>query len=389
MIEKRLMMAVGIAVLATSAPALAHNLALALEKNGQLTWTNEVNRNAIYRVEWASKPGGPWHSFTYQPIHMIDARSSTSFSVAVPMFYRVVMETNQPPAGMVWIDGGDFVMGDTQGVGGPDETPVHTNYISGFWMDKMEVTKAKWDEVYNWAITNNYTFDNTGSGKTNDHPVQMINWYDCAKWCNARSQLEGRTPCYYTSAELKAIYMNGQINLANDWVDWGANGYRLPTEAEWEKAARGGRQGHLFPWGEDTISHNHANFYSSWLNGNPVYPYDVSPTEGYHPEYSNGLDPYTSPMGSFAANGYGLHDMAGNVWEWCWDWYDSAWYANTGATQADTHGPTSGLQRVQRGGSWANNAYEARCAKRNEASDWFPTPNPNSNKTGFRCVRRR
>jgi len=108
-------------------------------------------------------------------------------------------------------------MGDTHGVGYPDELPVHTNFISGFWMDAMEVTKAKWSEVYNWAITNGYLFSNVGSGKTNNHPVHTVNWYDCVKWCNARSQKEALTPCYYIDPIHFNLYKTGDFNVSNSW----------------------------------------------------------------------------------------------------------------------------------------------------------------------------
>ena len=352
--------------------SLGQEPVITLEHNGQLTWTNEVNTNGLYRVEWASKLGGPWHSFTYQPLHTIDAHNSTSFTVDVPMFYRVVMMTDQPPVGMVWIDGEDLEQGQT-GIA----EPVHTNFVSGFWMDETEVTKAKWDEVYNWAITNGYTFDHAGSGKTSSHPVQTVSWYDCVKWCNARSQMEGLTPSYYLDADFINVYRTGATDVQNAWVRWTSGGYRLPTEAEWEKAARGGRQGRLFPWGGDTIAHSQANYCAT-----NSYSYDVSPTQGFHPTYNDSVMPYTSPAGSFPANGYGLHDMAGNVWEWCWDWY-----ADYSATyQTDPHGPEtgqSGAYRVLRGGSWLHDAYHSRCAYRG----YYDPPNYEDNSLGFRCVR--
>jgi formylglycine-generating enzyme len=282
-----------------------------------------------------------------------------------------------PSAGMVLIPAGNFQMGDTFSEGWSAELPLHTVYVSAFYMDRHEVTKALWDEVYTWAVGNGYSFDNAGSGKAANHPVHTINWYDMVKWCNARSEMEGRTPAYYTSSSRTSanIYRTGQVNVQNDWVRWDA-GYRLPTEAEWEKAARGGQSGRRFPWG-DTINHNHANYRA---NGS-AYSYDTSPytTWTYHPTYNTGGTPYTSPVGSFAANGYGLYDMAGNVWEWTWDWYGSSYYGSSPGS--DPRGPATGSPRVSRGGGWLNFASRCRVAGRDHIS-----PDDAYYYVGFRVV---
>jgi formylglycine-generating enzyme required for sulfatase activity len=259
------------------------------------------------------------------------------------------------PSGMALIPAGSFTMGDSLD-GSSYALPLHDVYVSGFYMDRYEVTKALWDEVYQWATNHGYSFEYGAQGKANNHPAHSMTWYDAVKWCNARSEKEGRTPAYYTDAGLSARYRTGQVGL---FVNW-SSGYRLPTEAEWEKAARGGASGHRFPWADtDNITHSRANYYSD-----SGYGYDISPTRGCHPAFAPGDWPYTSPVGYFAANGYGLYDMAGNVWEWCWDWYGS--YSS--GSQTDPRGPASGSGR---GGSWDSYAIYCRAAYRNGGDPAF------------------
>ncbi|MCX6874352.1 MAG: SUMF1/EgtB/PvdO family nonheme iron enzyme [Verrucomicrobia bacterium] len=288
--------------------------------------------------------------------------------------FRISADDNPVPPGFALIPAGPFQMGDQSSplVGYPFELPVHTVQVSAFYMGKCEVTKEEWDAVRTWGLANGYTDLPAGNGgyasKGANHPVHSITWYDMVKWCNARSQKEGLTLCYTVSG---ATYKTGQSAPV---CNWSANGYRLPTEAEWEKAARGGVAGKNFPWGTDTITHSQANYESS-----PSYAYDVSPTRGYHPTYNTGDAPHTSPVGSFAPNGYGLYDMAGNVWEWCWDWYGSY----TSGSQTDPRGATSGSYRVIRGGGWAGITIGCRAAYRNNG---YP-PDYSNYRMGFRPAR--
>ena len=362
---------------ATAAEPVIKNLDVVRE---ELTFT-EVSGALSYRVEWsATMAPGSW-SREAPGVPLIPAIGLGDRTVKIGIigslcFYRVVAEMAPPvPQGFVLIPAGSFQMGDTFAEAEIDERPVHAVNVSAFYLQARETTKAEWDAVYTWALANGYSFDNTGAGKAANHPVQQVfSWYDVVKWCNARSEKEGLVPCYYTNAARTAVYKTGQVNATNDQVLWTANGYRLPTEAEWEKAARGGLQGKRFSWG-DTITHSLANYYSS-----SDYAYDTSATRGYHPLYNSGSQPYTSPVGSFAPNGYGLYDMTGNVWEWCWDRYSSSYY--TSAATTDPRGPASGSLRVVRGGSWDDFAIDSRVANRGRND-----PSDGSYFIGFRPAR--
>ncbi len=307
----------------------------------------------------------------------VTVSAATVSNTSPVRFYRLFL-TN-PPVGMALIPAGSFVIGNS--IGDTDILDaIPTNvYVSAFFMDTNLVTLGFWQSVFTYASGVGYTFANTGSGKAANQPVQTVDWFDCVKWCNARSQQAGLTPVYYTDAGFTFVFTNGDAGTVV-FANWSANGFRLPTEAEWEKAARGGLVGRRFPWG-NLISESQAN-YNANTNLNS---YDVGPT-GSNPIGSSGGSPFTSPVGSFDINGYGLNDMAGNAFEWCWDWYGGSPY-QTGSAYlggSDPRGPAQTVNdHVERGGSGDfGGAESTRVARRN-----LFRPNSSSSDIGFRCVR--
>lgn len=303
------------------------------------------------------------------------------------------------PDDMVYIPDGEFEMGRHVGDGNERELPVHMVLLDAFFMSKFEITNQQYCDYLNSAYpgqikvvsgavyaasdsSNDYPYCNTHIADTDsqidfsdpdfsvrsksrrdmsDDPINEVSWYGAVAYCNWRSSEEGKKSCY---------------DLATWECDFSKHGYRLATEAEWEYAARGGEDSpyYRFPWG-DTISHSQANYYVD-PGG---YSYDVSPTTGYHPDWNDGIRPYTSVVGSFSANGYGLYDMAGNVWEWCNDWRDSNYY--NASPYDNPTGPARGAYRVCRGGGWGSEAYFCRLAVRD---NYYP--DIRLDDIGFRIV---
>ena len=299
-------------------------------------------------------------------------------------FFRLYLNTNTATTsslpGMALIPAGTFTMGNS--IGDSDITDANpTNVtVSAFYMDTNLVSYSLWQSVYNWATSVGYGFVDSGAGLAANQPVYSVNWYDAVKWCNARSQQAGLTPVYYTDAGLTQVYTNGQFDT--NYANWSANGYRLPTEAEWEKAARGGLSGLRFPLG-NTIRESQANYYGDVEQ----YSYDLGPDgNDYVFVYSGPPYIYTSPVGYFAPNGYGLYDMAGNVCQWCWDWYGTSYAGGT-----DPQGPampSSTGTRTVRGGNYNAYASALRCADRNQELGGAAPGNASPYlTTGFRCVR--
>ncbi len=334
-----------------------------------------ISKTAAGQVQpQASSDLSTWNSRGLSQTLLSENQTTATVELAVPALGKIYTRlktgseagAGDAPADFALIPAGAFSMGDSSGEGDSDEDPVRQVTVGAFFIGKTEVTKGEWDEVRAWAATHGYTDLSEGWGNAANRPVQTVSWWEAVKWCNARSEKEGLAPCYMVGGSLM------RVGTTVPTVNWMAKGYRLPTEAEWEKAARGGLSGKRFPWG-DTITHSQAN-YDSYSD----YDYDVSLTRGYHPSYAVGDEPHTSPSASFAANAYGLHDMAGNVSEWCWDWYDI--YAS--GAQSDPRGAALGGDRVLRGGSLISSPRSCRTAYRN-----FSSPADQNYNLGFRVVR--
>lgn len=262
---------------------------------------------------------------------------------------------------MEFVQGGTFTMGRTIGTGFADELPTHPVTVGSFYIGKHEVKQSEW-----YAIMGNNPSTFTGN---NDRPVEEVNFYSVLVYCNKRSIAEGLSPVYSISGSTNPNTW-GTIPTTNNatWnaatCNWTANGYRLPTEAEWEYAARGG-------------------------TNNPDFLYSGSDTIGLVAWYDANASNTTHPVEQKSDNAFGLFDMSGNVQEWVWDWYGENYYSTLSTTTATNNptGPATGTVHVMRGGSWNRPAADSRVAFRNWGSPEKGDTKVANSALGFRVVR--
>lgn len=281
--------------------------------------------------------------------------------------------TIERSGGMVRIvaKGKSFSMGSATGDG--DETPVHTvSFTRDFWMDSTEVTQGEYDRIMKTRYPA-YTRPAWGTpyGIGASYPAYLVEWGDAVLYCNARS-LDAGLETVYSYSAITGTPGNG-CKLENVTADLSRSGYRLPTEAEWEFACRAGTASD-FSWGRNfngypVSSADSTEFasYAVWA-GNSWHLSSDNPAFGTH------------PAGMRKANAYGLHDMHGNLWEWCHDWFDASYYQVSPAV--DPAGPATGDWHSLRGGSWGNEPVLIRASNRG-----FVTPDYLFNFIGFRTVR--
>ncbi len=247
---------------------------------------------------------------------------------------------------MILVEGGSFMMGSNALT---DEKPVHEVQLSSFYISRYETTQKEWKDI----MGNNLSYF-----ENNDYPVEQVTWYDVLEYCNKRSYKEGFLPCYKIDKNKRDTrnYNERDIIKWSVSVNWKANGYRLPTEAEWEYAARGGKKSNGYKFSGSS---------------------DIGPVAWYE---RTSDDTGTTEVGSKSANELGLHDMSGNVWEWCWDWYGSNSYVR--GQSSNPKGPEYGSTRVLRGGSWDSISSYCRTTCRCSYG-----PDGSFNNYGFRVVR--
>jgi formylglycine-generating enzyme required for sulfatase activity len=290
---------------------------------------------------------------------ILDLLSSYSFELAARQGTK-----------MVRIEAGSFIMGSSNNE--PEriyyEGPQHQVRVNTFYIGKFQVTQKEYQEI---------TGKNPSSFKGDNLPVENVSWYDAIEYCNALSRRDGLTPAYTidktrydpnNKSERDNVWGNLPVIDVLDNVRWlvtwnrDADGYRLPTEAEWEYCCRAGTTT-PFSTGNN-ITTSRANYYGD-------YPYNNN-TKGVFRDRTTGIGSF-----SFAPNPWGLYDMHGNVWEWCWDWFGN--YTN--GVQTNPTGASSGEYRIARGGSYISAASQLRSAAR-----FYKIPSL-TDTMGFRIAR--
>jgi formylglycine-generating enzyme required for sulfatase activity len=306
--------------------------------------------------------------------------------------FTVIVPFSATPEGMVWIPGGEFLMGEPDPIF-PDAKPVHKVYVDGFWMDRTEVTNAQFARFVEATgyvtvaerppdpkefptvppeklVPGSIVFSPPHKEVSLDQPLSWWRYVPGADWRHPEgpdSNLEGR--------EHHPVVQVGWYD-AQAYSKWA--GKRLATEAEWEYAARGGLKQKRYCWGDELL---------------PGGKWQANIWQGDFPRKNTKEDGFekTAPVGSFPANGYGLFDMSGNVWEWCADWYRPDYYA--GSPARNPQGPDSSFdpnepnlpKRVQRGGSFL--CSDSYCVRYHPGARGKGEPGSAASHIGFRCVR--
>lgn len=269
----------------------------------------------------------------------------------------------QQDSQMIFVNGSTFWKGDEFKVGEADESPLHLVEVGSFLISGFEVTQAEY-QAYCMARGIDRQFDEANRRL----PVNQVSWYDAIEYCNWLSLQHGFSPAYSIDKRRKDI-RNANLQDKLKWkisVHRKANGYRLPTESEWEFAAKSRGEHHIWTGTRE------AKEVAQFANFRPSEPVSDSLIN-------------VAPVGSFSSNSLGVFDMSGNVGEWCWDWYDENYYSrwtNENVLPTSDLGPKRGKFRVAKGGAWTDSIQQVRVSNRTPLK-----PDTRFETVGFRLVR--